>query len=230
MCVALSTRTMRLLLLYGTALLSFAGLALSLTGCPEESTEPPADGGSDASTVCKIPYSGDENADIELSIVTLDPAYKAQPLASGGDASILVPPQGGRVIFVGVRAKNLDPCAVKLAGAVRDPATMATRLDTRTINMDVGADGWATSDETDISTFSNVPVCSNTWASTDVFDQTFTLIVSVTDRTGKKATATLDVVPRCDETKMENGQDVQKDCLCICKQGYVTGEPCGAAP
>jgi hypothetical protein len=221
---------MRFLLLYGTALLAFAGLALSLTGCPNETTEPPADGGSDGPLGCKLAYVGDEKADIELEVVTLDPAYKAQPFAAGGDASILQPPQGGRVIFVGVRAKNLDPCAVKLAGAVRDPATMETRLDTRTINLDVGADGWAESDETDISTFSNVPVCSNTWASTDVFDQTFKLIVSVTDRAGKKATAQLDVVPRCDEKKIENGVDVQKDCLCICKQGYITGEPCNAAP
>ncbi len=133
------------------------------------------------------------------------------------------------MIFIGVRAKNLDPCAVKLSGAVRDPMTMETRLDTRTINLEPTDDGWGASDETDISTFSNVPVCSNNWASTDVYDQTFKAIVSVTDRSGKKGTATLDVVPRCDEVKMVDGQDIQKDCLCICKLGYVTGQPCGSA-
>ncbi len=215
---------MRLLLLYGTSLFAFAGLAFSLTGCPNETTEPPTDGGPDSPLGCKLAYVGDENADMVLEVVTLDPDYKAQPFADGGDASILMPPQGGRVIFVGVRAKNLDPCAVKLAGAVRDPANMNTRLDTRTINLDLAADGWGESDETDISSFSNVPVCSNTWASTDVFDQTFKLIVSVTDRKGKKGSATLDVVPRCDE----EGQTAE--CLCICKLGYVTGQSCAPAP
>lgn len=218
---------MRAVVTIGAALFASASVALFLSGCPND-PNPPADGGSDASS-CGFEYVGDKDADIELEIVTLDPDYKAQPLASGGDASILVPPQGGRVIFIGVRAKNLDPCAVKLSGAVRDPATMETRLDTRTINLEPTDDGWGASDETDISTFSNVPVCSNNWASTDVYDQTFKAIVSVTDRSGKKGTATLDVVPRCDEVKMVDGQDIQKDCLCICKLGYVTGQACSSA-
>lgn len=216
---------MRLLPTLGSALLAASSIALLLTGCPNDPVDPPTDAGSDA-TSCGIPYIGDESADIEMELITLDPDYKERPLTSGADASILIPPQGGRVIFIGVRAKNLNPCAVKLSGAVRDPATNETRLDTRTVNLDAADDGWATSDETDISTFSNVPVCSNTWASTDVYDQTFKAIVSLTDRDGKKATATVDVVPRCDEVKMLDGQDVQKDCLCICKLGYVTGQPC----
>lgn len=213
----------------GSVLLASAAAAVLLTGCPNDPVDPPEDAGSDASS-CGFDYVGDPDADVELEIVTLDPEYKAHPLANGGDASILVPPQGGRVIFVGVRAKNLDPCAVKVSGAVRDPATMATRLDQRTINLEPTADGWAASDETDISTFSNVPVCSNSWASTDVYDQTFKVIVSVKDRSGKSGTATLDLVPRCDEVKVVDGQDIQKDCLCICKLGYVTGQSCDPPP
>ena len=213
--------------------LALAGVALCLAGCPSE-TDPPTDAGADSGGGCKLPYVGDKDADIELELVVLDADYVAHPFKAGGDASILVPPQGGRVIFAGVRAKNLNPCAVRLAGAVRDPATDQVRIDTRTTNLDVPGDGWAQSDESDIATFSNVPVCSNNWASTDIFDQTFTLVVSLKDRDGKEAKAELDVVPRCDEKKitLDSGQmiDVQKDCLCICKQGYVTGEACDTAP
>lgn len=219
---------MRFLVLYGSSLLALAGLSFTLIGCPTETNETSTDAGTDTTIGCKLEYVGDKAADIELEVVTLDPSYKAQPFTDGGDASILQPPQGGRVVFLGVKAKNIDPCGVKLSGAIRDPSTMATRLDTRTVNLDVTADGWAASDETDISTFSNVPVCSNNWASTDVFDQTFKMILSVTDRAGKKASVTYDVVPRCDEVKIDNGQDVQKDCLCICKLGYVTGQSCNA--
>ena len=217
---------MRLLILYASSLIALAGLSFTLIGCPTETNETTTDGGSDGPIGCKLEYVGDANADIEMQIVTLDPSYAAQPFMDGGSASILVPPQGGRVIFLGVKAKNLDPCGVKLAGAIRDPSTMAPQLDTRTINLDPTADGWGQSDPTDISSFSNVPVCGNGWASTDIYDQTFKMLVSVTDRAGKKASVTYDVVPKCDEVKIDNGQDVQKDCLCICKQGYVTGQTC----
>lgn len=223
---------MRTLTTCVSAAVALAGVSLCLTGCPNDPVIPATDGGASA---CKRDYVGDKDADIELEVITLDPDYMAQPFAAGGDVSILVPPQGGRVIFVGVRAKNLDPCAVKLTGAIRDPASKQVRVDARTMNLDVSDDGWAVSDETDISTFSNVPVCSNNWADTDVFDQTFKLVLNVKDRDGKTADVELDMVPRCDEEKiltLDSGLqiDVQKECLCLCKHGYVTGEACDTKP
>lgn len=225
---------MRTLLRCAAVALTLAGATLSLTGCPTDPPDPPSDGGADGGS-CKRPYAGDRDAEMELELLVLDADYVAHAFKAGGSASILVPPQGGRVIFAGVRATNLDPCAVRLAGALRDPATDQVRIDTRTQNLDVTDDGWAQSDETDIATFSNIPVCSNNWASTDVFDQTFTLVVSVRDRDGKEAKIEVDVVPRCDEKKiltLDSGKqiDVQKECLCICKEGYVTGEACDTTP
>lgn len=206
--------------------LPLAALSFTIGGCPTETEETTADAGPDASDPCKLGYAGDPEADIELEVAVLDPDYHAEAVAEGGDASILVPPQGGRVIFAGVRAKNINPCAVLLSGALRDPATDQVRIDTRTVNLDPTDDGWAISDETDISSFSNIPVCSNNWASTDVFDQTFTLIVSVKDRDGKKASVEVPITPRCDEMKVVEGQDIHAECLCLCEQGYVTGQTC----
>lgn len=215
---------MRPFVLSPLALAAPLALSIALAGC--DSGDGTSSGGGNGGDSCQLDYVGDKDAPIELEVVTLDPDYVAQPFASGGDASILFPPQGGRVIFVGVRAKNLDPCAVRLAGALRDPETMQVRIDTRTVNLDPTEDGWGASDAGDISTFSNIPVCPNNWASTDVFDQTFTLVLSVRDRNGKEAKTELDLVPRCDEVSTVDGQNLQKECLCICKQGYVTGEMC----
>jgi hypothetical protein len=215
-----------------TAALLLAGSALCIAGCPGGPPDPPSDAGvdGDAPPACKLSYIGDKDADIELEVVTLDPSYKAHPFADGGDGSILIPPQGGRVIFVGVRAKNLDPCGVLLKGAVRDLSTMQLRLDTRNVNLDPTDDGWCESDETDISTFSNIPVCSNSWASTDIFDQTFQLIVSVKDRDDKKLEKTFNIVPRCDEMKVQEGIDIQKECLCTCQADYTTDIMCDVKP
>lgn len=201
---------------------------ISLAGCDGDGPSTTGGGGSSTSTglSCQLEYIGDKDAPIEMEIVALDPQYDAQPLAGGGDLSILYPPQGGRVTFVGVRAKNLDPCAVRLGGSLRDPATEQVRIDTRTINLDPTDDGWGASDPTDISTFSNIPVCPNSWASTDVFDQSFTLAVTLRDKDGKETKSEIDVVPRCNETATLNGVNLQKECTCQCKQGYVTGEMC----
>lgn len=218
---------MRLLLYISPPLAALAGLLGTLGGCDSnDGTSAGGAAGAGGGDSCKLEYIGDKDAPIELQVVTLDPTYTAQPFEAGGDASILFPPQGGRVIFAGVRARNLDPCAVRLSGAVRDPASSQVRLDTRTVNLDPASDGFGESDPGDISTFSNVPVCPNSWATTDIFDQTFTLVINVRDRNDKEQMIELDVVPRCDETGTEGGQDLQKECLCICKQGYVTGEMC----
>jgi hypothetical protein len=211
------------------ALAAILALPIAVAGC-DSSDGSAGSGGSGGAELCQLEYIGDKDAPIEMELVTLDPDYTAQPLASGGDVSILFPPNGSPLVFVGVRVKNLDPCAVRLGGAIRDPATSEVRLDTRTVNLHPTEDGWGTSDPSDISTFSNIPVCPNSWASTDVFDQTFWLDLDVRDRDGKEAQTDpmvlLEVVPRCNETKSLNGQDLQKLCLCLCKAGYITGEMC----
>jgi hypothetical protein len=125
-------------------------------------------------------------------------------------------------VFVGVDVKNADPCGTRLAGAVRDEATGQVRVDNRTVTLRAKDGGIAGSVPSNITTFSNIPVCPNQWASKDVFDQTFLLEVSVVDRQGKGASSQVHVRPYCAEPKNE------AECRCICKQGYVLGERCDA--
>jgi hypothetical protein len=142
-------------------------------------------------------------------------------LVDGGDVPLIFPPQGGRVVYVGARVMNVDPCAVRLAGLMRDPKTKKITFDTRTINLKPAADGWGESVDDDYNTFSNIPVCPNQWgASTAAFDEEFEFELTVTDREKRSGTAKVNGIPRCAEP------DKEAACKCICKYDYMTGEQC----
>src|SRR5262249_25636425 len=69
------------------------------------------------------------------------------PAAAGDGArvALMKPPQGGRVLYAGVEARNLDvSMPVNLIGALRDPTTHAVYgLEGRPVILAAGADGWA---------------------------------------------------------------------------------------
>lgn len=155
-----------------------------------------------------------------MQVLARDVDGHAVPVSEGGDVALVFPPQGGRVIFVGPRVTNIDPCYVKITGALREESTSAVRVDVRTVNLTPTNDGFAQSLDTDISSFANVPTCPNSWSTSDVFDQTYSLELTIVDRTGNKTTKTMHVVPRCSEPGRET------ECRCICKAGYVLGEAC----
>lgn len=184
-------------------------------GCTSDDTQL-----HDSAPACQLPFLGDKTKPVELQLTARDSLGKSTVLRDGSDLSILFPPQGGRVIFLGVRAKNLDPCTVRLNGAIRDLSTRQVRIDNRTINLVPHADGFGTSVDSDISTFSNVPVCPNQWASADIFDRPYQIEVTVVDKDGRSATQKLTITPRCNESGRED------ECHCICKGGYILGSHC----
>lgn len=201
--------------------LSLAGLALA-PACDDAAD---GEGASSTSTTggfgCKLPFVGDPAQPIGLSLVTRGPELVSKDLADGGMAPMILPPQGGRVVLVGVRATNIDPCGVELAGSIRDTATKQVRVDQRTTNLAPSADGTlAESVPEDISTYANIPTCPNQWASTDIQGNAFEVTVSVTDRQGRSASQTLNAVPFCAEPENE------AECLCKCQQGYMLGQAC----
>ena len=212
----------------------------ALGACSSEKSSPNAggDAGIDAPvSICPTGYLGDPNKAIVIELRALLADGTDVPLDDGNDLALLAPPQGGRVSFVGVRATNLDGCAVQVTGALRDPVTKQVRLDGRTVNLrrevdDAGV-SWGTTgkgtsanieDSADLGDYSNVPICPNQWANQDIFDQTYELDVIVTDRLHKTTTKTINVVPRCAEPGAK-----EVACRCLCKNGYVLGEVCGDA-
>jgi hypothetical protein len=209
-----------------TSILPF--LALTLLGCHVHETTPPTDGGvEEAGPSCTLPFAGDPAKPLQVELIALQADLTSAPLVDGGTIALLPPPQGGFVVFVGVRATNIDPCAVQLEGAVRDPnpalKQAPTTIDYRTVNLDPTGDGWAESPDDNISKFANIPVCPNQWASANIYGNPYEVIMTVVDRDKvRTATVTTTVVPSC--ANPEAG--IVSDCLCNCQGGYMLGEVC----
>jgi hypothetical protein len=213
----------------GAALLAGAMAACS----PSSPASPPSDAGPDDGEPCATGFLGDPSGTPDLQILALHADDSVVPVADGDRVPMIFPPQGGRVIFVGVRATNIDGCAVQLQGALRDLATQQVRFDQRTVNLTPTGDGWGTTGQANeplaaaISDFSNVPLCPNEWSQTNLYGNAYGLEVTVQDRGGRMLTKTLHVVPECGEPSNLAA------CLCICKAGYVLGQACpddGGAP
>lgn len=210
---------------------------LAAVGCSDPGPVP-SDGGTDAGTEagtdagdggthgCTTGFVGDQTKDPEMTLTVLGavtgPGAAATPVTDGDTVPLIFPPQGGRVIFVGARARNLEACGVTLTGAMRDKTTKQVRLDARTVNLVLAGEGWLETDPTDYASFSNVPVCPNQWSKTDIFGTVYELEVTLADRDGRTVTKTIDVTPACAEPERA------AECLCICKGGYVLGETCAA--
>jgi hypothetical protein len=198
------------------------GLALLVGACSPSTTTSDAGG-----EPCATGFLGSPAAAPQFDLQVLSADGTVSQLVDGGMVPIIEPPQGGRVIFVGVHATNVDGCELQLQGAVRDLATNKVQLDARTINLVPTGDGWGVSGlfgsghDPDISTFSNVQVCPNEWSMTNIYGTTYGLEVTITDRGGRTLTQKIKVTPECGEPAS------LPQCMCICMGGYVLGQACG---
>lgn len=201
-------------------------LVLLLVGCSTPTVAPVPD----ASPVCGLDYLGDRTKDIDFTMSIVGEDAIDRPIKDGDDVPLVLPPQGGRVVFVGVRATNLDPCAVQLTGAIRDMSTKQVRVDSRTINLIPDGKGYGSSGSSSqsinaaVSSYSNIPVCPNQWASANVFDTQYELEVTLKDHDKRTMTKTLHVTPRC----VEPSNVGKLECQCICQVNYVLGQLCVA--
>jgi len=211
-------RRARALKVFGLAL----ALALTLTGCSSPKGSPQGDGGPNT---CPVGFLGDGGTpDFTVTVLRADDSVV--PIAQGDTVPMLFPPQGGRVIFVGVDATNVDGCGLQLTGAVRDLKTQEVRVDSRTINLIAIGGGHGVSGKTGesvaaaIANFSNVAVCPNEWSSTNLYGTLYGLEVTVRDKEGRQLTKKLNVTPECGEPAR------LAECECICQAGYVLGQEC----
>lgn len=201
------------------ALFGAAFLLAGAIGCgPGEETTSASSSGTVAQ--CTLGFLGDPAREPELELISLRADYSSTSIADGSSVALMFPPQGGRVIFAGVRATNVDACEVTLGGSLRDPQNDKICFDERTVNLEPSGDGWGASVDSDISTFSNIPVCPNQWSASNAFESEYDLTVKLRDKGDRVIEKTVRVVPFCAEPENE------EQCRCICKQGYVLGETC----
>ena len=180
---------------------------------------PVPDGGGS----CSLPFVGDPCAPLEVEVLYFDVDQENHPIAAGAEIPLICPPQGGRVMFLGVRARNVDPCGVSLTGALRDVDSNAVRVEQRIVNLAPTDDGWAESSPGDISNFANVPICPNQWTDKTIYESDFRLELVLQDRCGRQVQKQETVRPACSEPGHEG------ECRCMCRAGYVLGEPCPEA-
>jgi hypothetical protein len=176
---------------------------------------------------CSTGFLGDAAGPPQFDVLVLRADLSAVSVQDGGAVPLVKPPQGGRAIFVGVRATNVDGCGLMLEGALRDPATRQVRPDSRTVNLIAEGNGWGVSGgvngaPAEIANFSNILACANQWSKSNVDGNQYDLEVTIQDRGGRTAHQTLVVTPYCSEPSN------LAECICICRAGYMQGDTCDA--
>ncbi len=190
-----------------------AASLLLLAGCGGKHEEG-ADAGAKS---CPI---GDLGAPAELEIVHLDASNTVIQTQAMAEVPLLPPQQGGWVVLLGARARNIDGCQATLTTALVDDCDQQIiKVDQRPTQLELGADGWGTST---VTTFSNLQVCPEVTAKRDLHDVPYDVTVMIEDSGGKKASATLTVVPICPP-----GNAL---CMCQCDHDYIVGSSCSPPP
>lgn len=186
-----------------------AGAAVALAGGA-------ACGPEDEVMRCPI---GDPIAPAELEIVHLDAALAVVTTLEGATVPLHPPPQGGWILLLGVRARNLDGCQLTLTTSFRDVGQgPIIKVDRRPARLTDTGDGWAISTT---STYGNLPVCPQVTATRDLYDQPYEVTVEIEDLDGKAASRTMVLTPTCPDDAL---------CRCECDRDHVIGACAAVAP
>lgn len=179
----------------------------------------PADAGPQVGN-CTTPFAGDPNAEPQVELLAMGVDNEVTVLTDNSTLPLMFPPQAGRVAFVGVRALNVDPCALELSGVMSDPVSNRITLDRRTVSLRPTDGGTVASGRGVVNTWANIPLCPNQWSNEDVYGNEYPLTVTLKQRSGRTFERTINVTPYCAEP------DRLEDCRCICRGGYMLGEVC----
>lgn len=175
----------------------------------------------DAPMSCPI---GDRAQPIEIVAVHWIAGGTVVDLVDGADVDLVRPLQGGKVVYVGVRARNVDGCNLQLTAALRDRSTQQViALEQRPVRLVDGGDGWGWPDST-FDHLANVPACPNAAAIQDVDGSTWGLELRLEEPGGRMAETSLTVVPQCRLTDQRN------ECECECDSEFQIGGGCPSSP
>jgi hypothetical protein len=172
----------------------------------------------DAPTTCPI---GDRSRPIEIRAQTWVPGQpELDDLSNPGGVYLVRPIQGGKVIYVGVRARNVDGCNLMLTAALRDPVSQQViALEQRPVRLSDYGDGWGRA-SSHVDDLANVPACPNAAAERDIDGSTWTLELRLEEPGGRMAEMSLQVGAGC---YIASELD---ECRCECDSEYVLGGPC----
>ena len=175
-------------------------------------------GGSPPPSSC---FVGDQAATPLLAPVRQSAGGGLAPVADGDALSLVVPPQGGEVLLVGVRALNIDGCPLTLSASLVLSTGAVAAFERRPVNLRPAADGWLQpANPSGLADFANLPACPIAGLHQSIDGAPAQLVLDAEDQAGRQAHAVVTVVPTCDVAGSAG------TCRCLCAAGYVLGAPC----
>lgn len=163
------------------------------------------------------PVIGDLSQPIEVVPLTVVRHTNQEAELHDGDDLPLIPPfQGGFILLLGGKVRNLDGCNAQVTASLRDPTSgQVVGLEQRPSALLIGDDGWGHPWGTLEYTLANVAVCPNFASTRDVQDQPWQVEVRYETPDGRSATVTRAVTPRCEPGDV--------DCVCMCDADFTGG-------
>jgi hypothetical protein len=165
---------------------------------------------------------GDCTAPIEL-IAVGQTSTGVFDLVGESTIEIVRPEQGGWVIYVGVRARNVHANLRVLKGALRSTTSQQVlSLEERPAHLVADAQGWGRAQYAG-QDLANIPVCGPVPGPLDFDDTAWRLELSVRDSDGRTASTSAIVRPRC--LDQFDGPDCQCDCWYNPSSSSCAGQP-----
>lgn len=187
-------------------------IAFALSGCPEPEPQP------DAGPVdC---FVGDPEQLPELQLVYRTAKGELADLADGDEVPLIIPPQGGHIVAIGARLRNVNICGLQMSALLRDPCTnRILGREGRPTFLEANADGWAVPIAPGLlDNFVNINACPNLVSSRDLDRQPYLLeLRAVNFNAELSLTSQLTVTTVCGEP------DSARLCECQCDADYVLG-------
>lgn len=201
------------------------GASVSAADC----VGPPDGGDPDSGTPLVECFYGDEAAAPEGTLVFLDEHSTLQDLQQGQAVPLILPPQGGKVVFIGARLKNMDMCSLQANGGVFDDCQAQPRIigrEGRGIQMvENDATGFAEpKDPATLNNYVNIPLCGNFTSSRDIDGEPYRVEIRFSDRARRSLVLTADITPYCPGAP--GGDGVFEQCECECDADYAFERRC----
>jgi hypothetical protein len=165
---------------------------------------------------------GDLSQPVEMQVVHRTSSGVAAPLEDGATIALVNPPQGGKILLIGVRVKNVDLCNATVQVAMKDLVTgRVAGIERRPVAWRIAADGFAEpAQPNEISDYANVPVCPNANIAQDIDGNPWELEVRFYDKDSNPTEQTLTITPTCAE-------DFDPTlCMCECAMDFGTACEC----
>jgi hypothetical protein len=167
-------------------------------------------------------FVGDPNLAPVVEVVYRTVDGRTELALDQDQVPLIQPPQGGKVLLAGIRARNLNGCSLTLTALLRDPCNQRIiALEQRPVSLQRDEEGWLVPAKPQfLDDFANIPACPAAGAERDVEGEPYLLQVRVQDRDGRTTAAEVTVTPVCAEPELE------LQCKCECDGNYILGQAC----